>query len=170
MRKFIRFYGANPLHLLAVLLCFALVGYAVMVTGPDAFWNTEVWWQSIAVWFVGALIAHDFILFPLYALADRSLSAGIDAMRGRRGTRVPPVPAINYIRIPCLGAALTFVMFFPGIVKQGSATYLAATGLTQEPFLARWLLLCAAMFAASALAYSVRLAFHGLRHTKAGAA
>ena len=44
MRRFIRFYGANPLHLLAVLLCFALVGYAVMVTGPDAFWNTEVWW------------------------------------------------------------------------------------------------------------------------------
>ena len=26
MRRFIRFYGANPLHLLAVLLCFALVG------------------------------------------------------------------------------------------------------------------------------------------------
>ena len=49
-------------------------------------------------------------------------------------------------------------MFWPGIVQQGSATYSAATGQTQQPFLGRWLLLTAIMFSVSALAYGVRLA------------
>jgi hypothetical protein len=48
-------------------------------------------------------------------------------------------------------------MFFPGIIRQESATYLAASGQTQQPFLGRWLLLTAAMFIASALLYTIRL-------------
>jgi hypothetical protein len=48
-------------------------------------------------------------------------------------------------------------MFFPGIMRQESATYLAATGQTQQPFLGRWLLLTAAMFIASAAFYAIRL-------------
>jgi hypothetical protein len=48
-------------------------------------------------------------------------------------------------------------MFLPGIVKQGAPTYAAATGQTQQPFLARWLLLSAAMFAISAVVYALRL-------------
>lgn len=163
MGQFRRFYGANPLHLLAVLCCFALVGYAVMVTGPDAFWNPAVWWQSIVVWFAGALIAHDLIIYPLYAAADRSLSSGLDAMRGRRAATPPAVPAINYIRIPVMASALTFLMFMPGILRQGAGSYFNATGMTQDPFLARWLLLCAGLFAASAIAYAARLAVHARR-------
>jgi hypothetical protein len=58
-------------------------------------------------------------------------------------------------------------MFFPGIIQQGSATYLAATGQTQQPFLSRWLLLTAAMFTVSALLYAIRLA---LAHQPAGTA
>ncbi len=49
-------------------------------------------------------------------------------------------------------------MFLPGIIEQGAPTYAAATGQTQEPFLGRWLLLTAAMFAVSAAAYGVRVA------------
>ena len=30
------FYGANPLHLLGLLACFALAGYAVLRTAGDA--------------------------------------------------------------------------------------------------------------------------------------
>jgi hypothetical protein len=45
----------------------------------------------------------------------------------------------------------------PGIIEQGGATYQAATGQTQQPFLGRWLLLTAAMFALSALVYVARL-------------
>jgi hypothetical protein len=158
MKRFARFYGANPLHLLAVLFSFALAGYAVVVVGPDTLWNPDAWWKSIAVWFLGAVIAHDLVLFPLYALADRSLSAGLDAMRGRRRPRPRSVPALNYIRVPALASGLTLLLFLPGIIEQGADSYVAATGLTQEPFQGRWLLLTAAFFAVSAVAYAVRLA------------
>ena len=53
---------------------------------------------------------------------------------------------------PRLGAALTLLVFLPGIIEQGAPAYTAATGQTQEPFLGRWLLLTAAMFAISAVA------------------
>jgi hypothetical protein len=57
-----------------------------------------------------------------------------------------------------MGAALTLLVFLPGIVQQGAPVYAAATGQTQEPFLGRWLLLAAAMFAVSAAAYGIRVA------------
>ena len=60
-------------------------------------------------------------------------------------------------RIPALAAGLTLLMFLPGIIEQGSRTYLAATGQTQEPFLGRWLWLTAALFGVSAVIYAVRL-------------
>ena len=68
------------------------------------------------------------------------------------------VPVLNYVRVPALGAALTLLVFLPGIIEQGGPAYTAATGQTQEPFLGRWLLLTAAMFATSAVLYVVRLA------------
>jgi len=55
----------------------------VIVLGPQALWNPFVWWQSIAVWFLAAIIAHDLVLFPLYALADRSFTGALAAVRGR---------------------------------------------------------------------------------------
>jgi hypothetical protein len=47
-------------------------------------------------------------------------------------------------------------MFLPGIIKQGAPTFRAATGLTQDVFLGRWLLLTAVMFGMSAIVYAVR--------------
>lgn len=67
------------------------------------------------------------------------------------------VSVLNHLRVPALGAALTLVVFLPGIIEQGAPAYVAATGQTQEPFLGRWLLLTAAMFGASAVVYAVRL-------------
>jgi hypothetical protein len=67
------------------------------------------------------------------------------------------VPVLNYVRIPLLGAGLTLLIFLPGIIEQGAPAYAAATGQTQEPFLGRWLLLTAAMFATSAVVYAIRL-------------
>ncbi|MFD4407662.1 hypothetical protein ACFWPH_33335 [Nocardia sp. NPDC058499] len=158
-----RFYGAHPLHLLASLACFALVGYVIALIGPKALWNPDVWWQSILVWFLGAIIAHDLLLFPLYALADRSLSAGLRAVGGRRSTRRPEVPALNYIRVPFLGSGLLLLLFFPGIIQQGQATYLAATGQTQQPYFGRWLLLTAVLFGLSAVVYATRLGISAKR-------
>jgi hypothetical protein len=158
LARFTAFYGSNPLHLLGTIAAFALAGYAVSVLGPPALWNPKVWWQSIAVWFLAAVIAHDLVLFPLYALADRSLTGALSAVRGRRRGPAPRVSPLNYLRVPTLAAGLSLLLFFPGIIGQGQSTYFAATGQNQQPFFGRWLLLVAVLYGLSALAYAVRLA------------
>ena len=140
-------YGAHPLHLLSLLASFALVGYAISLLGVHSLWNDRVWWQSIIVWFLGAIVLHDLVLFPFYALADRSLGAGWRAVTGRAPQATRSVSPRNYLRIPAMASGLLLLMFFPGIIRQGSASYLRATGLTQQPFLGRWLLLTGVFFA-----------------------
>lgn len=160
------FYGANPLHLLALLGCFALAGYAV------TFWLDDPLLPRLVIWFLAAVIGHDLVLFPLYALADWSVTGVLRVLKPRRaGAATALVSPLNYLRTPVLGVALTFVLFFPGIVKQGADTVHAATGLDQEPFLGRWLLLSAAMFGLSAVVYAIRLgvASKPLRATKRAA-
>jgi hypothetical protein len=152
--RFRTVYGSNPLHLLTLVAGFALFGYVVATIKPSTLWNTNVWWQSILVWFAAAIIAHDLVLFPIYALIDRFLVAG-SRLRPRA---TASVSALNYIRIPAMGAALTLLVFLPGIIEQGAPAYTAATGQTQDPFLGRWLLLTAVMFAVSAVVYVIRLA------------
>ena len=107
----------------------------------------------MAVWFVAAVIGHDLVLFPLYAAADHSVTG---LLRRRHTRRRPVVPVLNYLRVPALGTVLLLLLFLPGIIQQGARTYLNATGQTQQPFLGRWLLLTAAMFAVSALVYGIR--------------
>jgi hypothetical protein len=148
---FRKVYGANALHLLTMIAGFALLGYVLTTVGVTALWNPRVWWQSIAVWFAAAVLLHDLVLFPLYALADRILLRASRSQNAR-------VPVVNFLRVPLLGSALLGVVFLPGIIEQGAFAYTAATGLTQEPFLGRWLLITAAMFTLSAAAYGIRLA------------
>lgn len=151
MSVFRRVYGSHPLHLLTLVAGFALFGYVIATIKPTALWNPNTWWQSIAVWFAAAIVAHDLVLFPIYAVADRLLiTTGMD----RRPSRVP---VLNYIRVPVLASGLTLLVFLPGIIRQGAPTFIAATGLTQDAFLGRWLLLTAAMFAISAVCYAIRL-------------
>ena len=148
---FRRLYGERVLHLIVLLSAVALTAYTISVLGLDALYNPKVWWQSIGVWFALAVIGHDLVLFPLYALADRLVPA---ATRRRDVAESPPrVPLINYVRMPTMASGLTFLLFFPGIIEQGAATYRNATGLTQAPFLHRWLLLVAGFYAVSALCY-----------------
>jgi hypothetical protein len=152
--RFTTIYGSHPLHLLTMVSGLALMGYLLATVGPATLWNRGTWWQSIAVWFAAAVVAHDLLLFPLYALVDRLLFVRI----GRRPPDYhPKVLARNYIRVPALGAGLTLLIFLPGIIEQGAPVYQAATGQTQQPFLGRWLLLTATMFAVSAAGYAVRL-------------
>jgi hypothetical protein len=147
-------YGSTPLHLLAMLSGFGLLAYVVVVAKPSTLWKPEgAWWQSVLVWFVAAFIAHDLVLFPIYALADRILGS---LTTSRRRRRQPAVSARNYLRVPILGSGLILLVFFPGIIKQGATLFHEDTGLTQQPFLGRWLLLTAAMFGISALTYALR--------------
>ncbi|OBF91148.1 hypothetical protein A5791_15400 [Mycobacterium sp. 852002-51163_SCH5372311] len=154
-KHFARHYGSHPLHLLTMVAGFALFGYVLVTFKPGTLWNPGSWWQSIIVWFAAAVIVHDLLLFPLYALADRIMESRLRRLPPHRH---PKVLARNHIRIPALAAGLTLLIFLPGIIQQGAPTYLAATGETQQPFLGRWLLLTALMFATSAIAYAARLA------------
>jgi hypothetical protein len=141
------FYGAHPLHLLAVLSCLALAGYAALRATANPLW------PRMLIWFAAAIVAHDLVLFPLYTAADRLLTG---LWRRVLSSRIPlSGGAVNYVRVPLLGAALTFLLFLPGIIRQGGPAYHAATGLDQRPYLDRWLLLCIAMFLASALVLAV---------------
>jgi amino acid transporter len=151
-------YGSRGFHLVVMTSGFALAAYTLVVATPARLWNPHSWWQSVAVWFAAAIVAHDLVLFPVYALADRLLWS-------RRGHRRPRVSARNHFRVPALGSALTLLVFLPGIIEQGAPTYLAATGQTQQPFLGRWLLLTAALFAASAVVYAARLTRAGRAST-----
>nr|WP_122524980.1 hypothetical protein [Mycobacterium attenuatum] len=135
-----------------MLAGFALLGYLVVTAEPSTLLKPEgSWWKSMAVWFAGAIVFHDLVLFPIYALADRLLGM---AARPRPAW----VPARNYLRVPALGSGLILLIFLPNIIEQGAQKYFEDTGLTQEPFLGRWLMLTSAMFAVSALVYSIRVA------------
>lgn len=134
-----------PVRALGVLTCLALGAYAATIIVRDPTLHPSI--PAILIWFAGALLLHDLVLFPLYAAADRALTL-LPATR---------VPLVNHVRLPALGAALTFLVYFPGIVRQGEPVVRGASGLGQEPFLARWLWLVAAMVAVSALIWVVRV-------------
>jgi hypothetical protein len=147
--RFRDLYGAGPLHLLVLLAALLLAGWTVLELGLGDLFDPDSWWQSIAVWFVGAALVHDLLLFPAYALGDRLLTS-------RTGSP-HRIPLLNHVRVPLLATGLTFLVFFPGIVQQGSDAHLRASGLTQEPYLERWLLLIASFFVLSGIAFGVRL-------------
>ncbi len=139
-------YGAHPLHLVLLVVSLGLTGYVVwlLVGTPDV--------ARIGVWFVAAIVFHDLVLFPLYALADRGLSF----LARPRGGRVV-LAAVNHLRLPALGSALLLLIFYPAILQQGEATYARASGLSEgADYLRSWLLLTTAFFVLSATAYVAR--------------
>lgn len=135
--------------------CFLLSWYAVStIVGPGSGGEgpagTDPSLPWMAVWFLGALVLHDLVLFPFYAGGDRLL---VLALRALPATRVP---LVNHVRVPLLGSGLALLMFAPGILRQGGATTLTAAGLDQEPYRERWVWLTVALCAASALVWLAR--------------
>jgi hypothetical protein len=147
VRAVARHYGAGPLHLLALLASFAFAGYVVTrVATVDHHWQ-------ILLWFIGALIFNDLILFPLYSLADRAWRP-----RSRRHPEsLARVPWINHLRAPAVISGCLLLISFPMVFRLDPRDYKAATDLTPDPYLTRWLLITAALFAASAVAYALRV-------------
>ena len=97
LARFRGVYGSHPLHLLTLIAGFALLGYVLTTIKPTTLWNPNVWWQSIIVWFAAAIIAHDLVLFPVYALADRILlyvTDGDDALAAVRSTGLEPLTSL----------------------------------------------------------------------------
>ena len=151
MRWFTRRYGANPLHLLVTLACFALAGYAA-----DKLRAGDV--MGIFIWLAAAVIGHDLILFPLYAIADRS----VIAVFRRRPPQLPAVPWINYLRVPVVFSAILLMIWWPLIFRLPT-DFTDKTDLSLSPYMGRWLAVTGGLFLLSALAFAVRLAFSGGR-------
>src|SRR5207249_9716369 len=78
-RRFRHEYGAGPLHLVAVAASFSLAGWALVQIFDTA--NA----MNVAIWLLGAAVAHDLVLLPLY-----SLLASI-AYRGLAGAHDDPL-------------------------------------------------------------------------------
>jgi hypothetical protein len=145
LRRFLRWYGAGPLHLLTMAGSFALAGYAAVELLP----NNAV---GILIWLIGAVIGHDLILMPLYALADRSALA---VFRHRK----PPLPAvgwINYLRVPAALSGMLLLIWFPLIFRL-PARFPATTTLPLDPYLWHWLGITGSLFLLSAAAFALRL-------------
>lgn len=137
-------YGAGPLHAVVLLVCFTIGGWVVFLVSGEA----TVW--RMVLWFVGAAVVHDLLLFPVYAAADRGLRrlTGTDSAARRA--------LLNHLRVPALASALLFLLFLPGILNLGQASYQAATGQPRVSLVLRWLAVSGALFALSGVALLIR--------------
>lgn len=127
----------SPFALLILVCSFALAAYAGVRLFADD-------WFGVTLWIVGAAVLHDLVLLPLYAAADRGITQGLGART-------------MYVRVPAALSGLLLLVWFPLISGMVAGRYRSATGLSPDGFLARWLLITAALFAGSALVLAVRL-------------
>ena len=138
MSRFRERYGASPLHLAGFVITFAVAGWAALQLADlqNAF--------TILLWFAGAIVLHDLVLYPAYTLLDRATQA----------TGV----SINYVRVPAMLSGLLFLVWFPLILEKAPGLYRSVTGVEPPDYLARWLLITAGLFAASLLVAVLRRA------------
>jgi hypothetical protein len=146
---FRREYGAGPLHLVAVAASVAIAAYALaqvfdVVSDP----------MRVVLWLLGAIVAHDLVLFPLYALLGAIAGGALvpDARRSRLR-----IAALNHLRAPALASGLLLLVWFPLIAAEAPGTYMRATGLDVAVYLDRWLLATAVLFGGSALLFALRV-------------
>jgi hypothetical protein len=146
---FRREYGAGPLHLLAVTASVAIAAYALSrvfdVVGDPL---------RVVLWLAGAIVAHDLVLFPLYALLGAIAGGALVPEAGRSRLRIA---ALNHLRAPALASGLLLLVWFPLIAAEAPGTYMRATGLDVDVYLDHWLLATAILFGGSALLFALRV-------------
>jgi hypothetical protein len=136
-----RHYGASPAHLLAHGLLLPLAAWAILkVVDVRAASN-------IAVWFVGALVLHDFLVLPAYSVLDRAAAR----------IRVAGVAAVNFVRWPAGLSLLTLAVYWPQIMNRNDGDLRFVSGVEDDGELERWLLLVAGLWLASALLLAVQV-------------
>ena len=145
MRRLAQTYGAHPLHLVSLLVSFAVAGYAAYQVLP----SNPV---GIAVWFVGAAVLHDLVLVPAYAAVDRL----VQGRRADAGELGPGRPWVNYVRVPLALSGLLLLVFLPAILRRSSG-FETTTTLSPDGYVWRWLAVSAVLFALSGLVYLARL-------------
>ncbi|WUH90912.1 hypothetical protein OG900_12955 [Streptomyces sp. NBC_00433] len=145
MKHLLRAYGAGPLHVLAMAGCLALAAYAAVQLLADRP-------LAVAAWVVGAALVHDLVLVPVYSGADRAAQQALAT--GPAGKPRPPY--LNHLRVPVVLSGLLLLVWFP-LVFNLARPYTGDTGLSEGVFLGRWLLITAALFAASAALLGLRV-------------
>lgn len=148
MKRFRQAYGASPLHLLGGLAAIALAAVAL-----DEVLSTTGRPGRYLLWLGGAALAHDLVLFPLYATAGWLLARALAP--GAAPTRIR-IAALNHVRAPALASGLMLLVWFPLVARKAPLTFERGTGLSADPYLERWLLLTGVLFAASALLFAAR--------------
>lgn len=146
--KFRYEYGAQPLHLIAVVASLLLSGYGLLRI--DDLDNTV----RILIWIVAAALLHDLVALPLYSLLSRiTHGAAAQAIE----SRAMMLHALNHVRVPAALSLFLLLVYFPLILRVAPDAYTATTGLELNTYLGRWLLISGAMFLISGLIYAVRL-------------
>jgi hypothetical protein len=149
MARFAERYGSGPLHLAAALATFAVAAYVLLrvldvIGAPDRF----------LIWFGGAIVAHDLVLVPLYSLLGLVAFGALRRPLPRDRVRIA---ALNHLRVPLLLSGLLLLVWFPLVLGVSDAGFQRATGLSNEAYLGRWLLLSAALLVGSGLLFALRL-------------
>jgi hypothetical protein len=149
MTRFRAAYGAGPLHLLAVMATFAVAAYALsrsfdLLADP----------ARMVVWLGAGIVSHDLVLLPVYSVLGVLAAAALLRPAGRPSRL--RIAALNHVRVPALLSGLLALVWFPLIAGKGSGSFARATGLSNDVYFGRWLLLSAAIFAVSALLFAVR--------------
>ena len=141
-------YGAQPLHLIAVVASLLLVAYALLrVSGiPGG--------GRVLIWLVAAALLHDLVALPLYSGLFR-LTHGAAARA--IPDRAAMVAALNHVRVPAALSLLLLVVYAPLVLRIDPDRYEGTTGLGVDGYLGRWLLISAALFLISGIAYAIRL-------------
>jgi hypothetical protein len=149
VRRFRAAYGAGPLHLLAALATVGVAAYALsrsfeLLADP----------ARMIVWLGGGIVAHDLVLLPFYSLLGLLAAAAL-VRPGGAPSRLR-IAALNHLRVPALLSGLLALVWFPLIAGRGAGSFERATGLSNDVYFERWLLLSVALFTASMLVFALR--------------
>ncbi|CAN5788194.1 hypothetical protein BH18ACT15_BH18ACT15_05810 [soil metagenome] len=130
--------------MLSMGACLTIAGYAVL---QAAIAGGAI---GVALWFVGAAVGHDLVLFPLYTLTYR--------LAGGTHRKMPlGVEWFNHLRFPVVISGLLLLVYAPLVLGFSASTYSGITGLSASIYLAQWLLATGILFALSGAVYALRL-------------
>ena len=145
-------YGKSPLRLLMAgrLLIAAYAGCRALQKGPVLAQGKS---------FLRTILLHDMVLIPVYSAVLLGLLYVIGGRAAREGTPLSRVRllVLNHVRVPAALSLLALLVFFPVVLGIADGGLMGVSGLSTDPYLARFLFMTLALFAISAALFPLRL-------------
>ena len=138
-------YGAGPGHLLAMLITLTLATYA----WTRIFQHPEAW--KVVLWFVGAIVVHDFVLLPLYVTLYAAAYRAFGASRSQAR-----VMLLHHLVVPAVISGLLLVVWLPEILRLSAGNLQFLAHLSEHSYLGRWLAVTGGLFLFSASLFLFR--------------